>query len=857
MRNGGVLFSFVTLLGLAASCSSGDGGGTPQATGGASSTAGAPGTAGQQAQMCGAGLANCNGTCVNTFSNFSNCGGCGKACAQGQMCSNGMCTCVDPLSACGASCVNLKSDGNNCGACNTTCGAQVCSQSKCSDTCAQNELQCANSCVDSQNDPTNCGACNNVCGPSQICRNGGCECTTGTRCAAQCVDINNNTQHCGACGKACGMGQTCISGVCMGTIIGGGGTGGTGAGGAAGMSGGGGTMGGASGAPPTGGSGGGTVTPPAGRTCPVTEGLIADFEEGKADVLAIEGRAGLFEGYGDAAGAQMAKVETEGTTMCNSGVFHAKGSGFAEYVGVAAVLKGTLDTAKSEYVPAKYDASAYTGISFRAKKGAGNANPIRFGVATPWTEGAPYGDGTCSDTDNANKCWNHLGHFLIDDEELTDQWKTFTFCFDRDFYPLFLPNGVSTENRRAISANLLKLQFQFNQSFNPQTAMLVARNAAFDFYLDDVKFVKTPCEDKIFQSSANTADKFGTNANVGTCMPVTDAAKFNKAISEAYARWKVKFVNDAGAVYSPEQNNKIISEGIGYGMLITAAMGDQAMFDKIWGWAKPKLSDGLLGWDNGVGGSATDADTDMGYALLMAGKQWGGEYASLGMTLIGKAKLRDVDGSNYLLAGCCWGGDPRFNPSYFSPGFYRAFGSDWNAVITTNYVLLDTCDQRFGSSDGIVPDWCDRSGAAMSPSGAQVTSGSLCPDKQACYTYDASRTPWRIGYDVCTGGTAGKAYIDRLITKIAEMHMGGARIDLMKAGYDANGMPLKDAVDNEMAFIGPIGVAAMASTNTAMRDRAFRIVLDIIERPEYYKTYYSTTLGLLTLLMMTGNWPGP
>jgi endo-1,4-beta-D-glucanase Y len=758
--------------------------------------------------------------------------------------------------------VNLKSDGNNCGACNTTCGAQVCSQSKCSDTCAQNELKCGNSCVDSQNDPTNCGACSNVCGPSQTCRNGGCECTTGTRCAAQCVDVNNNVQHCGACGKACGMGQTCVSGACMGTIVGGGGAGGGGAGGTgAGMSGGGGTMGGASGAPPTGGSGGGTVTPPAGRTCPVTEGLIADFEEGKADVLAVEGRAGIFEGYGDAAGAQMAKVETEGTTMCNSGVFHAKGSGFAEYVGVAAVLKGTLDTAKSEYVPAKYDASAYTGISFRAKKGAGNANPIRFGVATPWTEGAPYGDGSCSDTDNANKCWNHLGHFLIDDEELTDQWKTFTFCFDRDFYPLFLPNGVSTENRRAISANLLKLQFQFNQSFNPQTAMLVARNAAFDFYLDDVKFVKTPCEDKIFQSTASTMDKFGTNSAVGTCMPVTDAAKFNKAISEAYARWKVKFVNDAGAVYSPEQNNKIISEGIGYGMLITAAMGDQAMFDKIWGWAKSKMGGGLLGWDNGGGGSATDADTDMAYALLMAAKQWGGMYASEGTGLIGQIRQKDLAGER-LKPGENW--DSLYNPSYFSPGFYRAFGAAWGATITTNYSILNNCDQQFsGASDGLVPDWCTPSGAPSEPRDAAVTSGNLCPPMQACYTYDASRTPWRMGFDACVSGGAGKEYVDRLITKMASLHMGGARIDLMKAGYNASGMPIMAganngaAVDNEMAFIGPVGVAAMASTNAAMRDRAFRTVLDIIERPEYYKTYYSTTLGLLTLLMMTGNWPSP
>ncbi len=817
---------------------------------------------------CQTNYASCNGQCVNTFSDFNNCGACGKVCAASQSCSGGQCTCVAGLSACGAACVNLASDAANCGSCGTSCGTRVCSQRACADTCATGELKCGSACVNSLNDSVNCGGCGIVCGASQACSNGACECLTGKRCAAQCVDTQTNTQNCGACGTICATGQSCVAGVCSGSATGSGGA--TGAGGATGTAGagagGGAPLGGSTGAGGTtsaGGGGGVTNTGGAagGTSCPTTEGLIADFEGGKADVLPIEGRLGRFEGYGDTSGSQTAVVQTEGTTMCNQGVFHASGSGFSSYVGVAAVLKGTLDAAKKEYIPAVYNASAYTGISFRAKKGTGHANPVRFGVATPWTEGAPYGAGTCSETAEDNKCWNHLGQFLIDDEELTNEWKTFTFCFDRDFYPMFLPSGVTTEQRRQISSNLLKLQFQFNQSFVPATGMLVARAAAFDFYLDDVKFVKTACDGGVYASSTGTTDAFGTTANVGTCTPVTDAAKFNKAISEAYTRWKAKFVNGEGAVYSPEQNNKIISEGIGYGMLITAAMGDKATFDRIWGWAKGRTSNGttLLGWDNGSGGSATDADTDMGYALLMAGKQWGGTYTAEGTSLLGAARSGDVDSESFLLAGNSWGGDKRFNPSYFSPGFYRAFGSNWSAVTTTNYTLLNTCDSQFsGASDGLVPDWCQRSGAPMAPSGAQVTSGSLCPTGQACYTYDAARTPWRIGYDVCTGGTSGKAYVDRFLAKMASQYQNGARIDLLKAGWDSMGASLAAAVNNEMAFIGPVGVAAMASsTQVAMRDRAFRTVLDIIERPEYYKTYYSTTLGMLSLLMMSGNWPGP
>lgn len=846
------MLGFAALLGVVASCSSS----TPEPIkpDNNNNTAGTG-----QIPACMSGYERCGTECVSLMNHASHCGMCNKACGPSQTCRGGDCSCVAPLSACGTACVNLQSDATNCGFCGNAC-PKFCSRGACTDTCAEGEMACGNNCVDVRSDPTNCGTCGNVCGANKTCTNGACTCTFGTMCGGECVDLFASTQHCGKCNNPCAPGGTCINGACMGGTPqgtgGSGGAGGTGTGGAT-------PSGGTGGAAPTGGTsnagtGGGGPQIPEGRTCPVSEGLIADFEEGKADVIPIEGRAGVFEGYGDDAGSIMVTVGTEGAESCNQGYLHAKGQGFQSYVGVSAVLKGTLDTAKGEYVPSVYDASAYTGISFRAKKGAMQANPVRFGVATPWTEGPPYGDGSCSDSDPDNSCWNHLGHFLIDDEELTTEWKTFTFCFDRDFYPLFLPNGVSTENRRNIAKNLLKLQFQFNQSFNPADGMEVARGAPFDFYLDDVKLVKTPCDGGVFQSTPGTKVPFGTNAPVGSCMPATDAEKFNKAISQAYARWKQKFINGAGAVYSPEQNNDVLSEGIGYGMLITAAMGDKETFDRIWKWAREHAGGGLLGWRNGDpgSGSATDGDTDMAYALIMAEKQWGGGgYQEAATALINAIKSGDL-ANNRLKPGNQW--DGLFNPSYFSPGFYRVFGSDWAAVTSTNFTLFNNCDQKFGNLNGIVPDWCDaNSGAPSPPMNAQVTSGDLCPQNQACYTYDAARTPWRMGYEACLGGSGGMEYVNRLMQTVAPKHMGGARIDLMRAGWNAEAEPLgMDAARNQMSFIGPMGVAAMASpSHSALRDRAFRTVLDIIERPEYYKTYYATTVGMLTLLMMSGNWP--
>jgi hypothetical protein len=60
-----------------------------------------------------------------------------------------------------------------------------------------------------------------------------------------------------------------------------------------------------------------------------------------------------------------------------------------------------------------------------------------------------------------------------------------------------------------------------------------------------------------------------------------------------------------------------------------------------------------------------------------------------------------------------------------------------------------------------------------------------------------------------------------------------------------------------MAFIGPVGVGAMGLKDSVTFERAFHTTLDIMERPEYYHTYYQATVAMMALLTMSGNWPVP
>lgn len=841
----------VGLFSVIASCSSG--GGTP----GGSSSGG----------KSGAGGSAGGPTCDKDLNNdVDNCGKCGNQCGPGKICSAGVCGCTPGLSECNGACVNLTSDGNNCGTCGTVCSPGFCSNRACVQSCPSGEMQCGNSCVNFQTDPTNCGFCGNQCSGGQACSNGACGCPAGqTTCNGVCVDTKTSALNCGMCGMACSAGQSCVNSQCGG---GGGGSGGAG-GGAVGMSGGaGGAAGGVGGG--AGGSGGGTVMVP-GRSCPATPGLLADFEEGSENgpaLLPLEDRSGAFEIFNDGKSTTetMTVEASGGTAECDKWALHVKGSGYSEWgAGFGFSLIGEPKS------PTPYNAAMhqFTGIKFKAKLGAETKSPVRFNISTPWTENKENPGGMCTPTTaTANKaaadCYQHVGKFLSPGagaDELGTSWKTFTFCFDRDLYPLSLPSNLTTEQRNNIATSILKVQFQFNRGKDysggyPTNGEFPAfkPELPFDFWIDDVSFFTGECPNQVTSPSNNSPAKpFPQNENIGSCAPATNAPKFAGALAEAYARWTKNFVQ-GGKIVAPEQNNDVTSEAIAYGMMIAAAMGDKTAFDKFWSYAKDNgvSGSGLMNWKNGQSGSASDADADMAYALLMADKQWpSAGYKASADSIASNILSKDLV-NNIIRGGSSFQSAP-FNASYFSPAAFRKFAS--GAVVDANYALVNA--NVNAPTKGVPTDWADPgSGAPSGPGSAQVTSDIKDGDNGAM-GYDAARVPWRLALDACLGGgntTAVKAIVDYFGAK----YDNGASIDLMKAGwYKKMDAVHPSAKDSQGSFIGPMGAAGMAVNNAVMRDRAFRAILDILESGDFNHTYFPSTVGLLTALMMSGNFPTP
>jgi endo-1,4-beta-D-glucanase Y len=269
----------------------------------------------------------------------------------------------------------------------------------------------------------------------------------------------------------------------------------------------------------------------------------------------------------------------------------------------------------------------------------------------------------------------------------------------------------------------------------------------------------------------------------------------------------------------------------------------------------------LMTWRiGGAGGtgSATDSDEDVAFALLMASKQWGGTYtAQLASDMIALVYANDIDDAS----GTPKGGNQYqtvepTNPSYFAPAYYREFGKidpRWSAVVTRVYALLGG---GIVPANGLVPAWCG-TGCTV----PATNQGSANPATDMQYQYDAHRVPWRIGIDYCWNGTAAagaKTYTDKTTAFFSAINGVGRIWDV----YTTAGAKGTGAGNNSMSVIGTAGVGAMASGNAAFAQSAYQQVLDGVNRGtldvaatgmQSGYSYFNATVGMLTLLTMTGN----
>lgn len=357
--------------------------------------------------------------------------------------------------------------------------------------------------------------------------------------------------------------------------------------------------------------------------------------------------------------------------------------------------------------------------------------------------------------------------------------------------------------------------------------------------------------------ASGSAGAAGSGGALGACKggvttPATDTAKFPfpqhrfsdaciyptacdaMDVSVGWEKYKALLVVDGGngslRVRRPENSDDTVSEGMSYGMLFAVYMNDRDTFDKLWAYTQSKFDDkGLMHWqiraDGSIQGrnSATDSDEDIGFALMMADKQWGG-FGDVAKSYLGKVLANDFQGDGTIKGGDLY---DDVNPSYLAPAFYRAFAkytgeNRWNQIIDKSYDILNGAAHE---TTGLVPDWTNGRGND--------------------YKYDAARTPYRIGIDACWNKEPrAKAYAEKVSAFFA---MVG--VENIRDGYALDGTKLSD--NKNSTFIGPAGVAGMAANQTQLVNDAYaQVAMDLQAGTE---SYYNLSWALFTGLMMTGN----
>lgn len=419
----------------------------------------------------------------------------------------------------------------------------------------------------------------------------------------------------------------------------------------------------------------------------------------------------------------------------------------------------------------------------------------------------------------------------------------------------------------------------------------------------------------------------------------------NTFVCERYEIWKKNYLETANLVCGPGTARvrtdppQTVSEGQGYGIAISAAMGDKDTFDMLWNFVRNYLSQsakkycgGLMGWmwdgtvacrpvdqpcdpdSGGCGGnqdSAFDGDVDIGIGLVFAARQWP-EYTGAAVDWLLKMECEvntKYDGQyNYPAPGDtfdknCQGypGQPcSYTPgangsvflNYDPPGYFRVFGdflaasldpatySDldreyhrtfWYDTARTVYKMVESCYDQVGVDPGLSTD----KGTYAAPCSVSIDN------------YNWSRFSWRLGVDAAWFGnrldlpenapgssshyapeTQMQAKIDNIqqfyngffVNNPPEAHANRFSTICQNLFPDGAVQNCTPALGHNSYFVNTAMSAYVSvfddrgQTTGSIRQEALEeSVSTTVENDRYYQE----SLGVYTMLFLSGNFPNP
>ena len=223
--------------------------------------------------------------------------------------------------------------------------------------------------------------------------------------------------------------------------------------------------------------------------------------------------------------------------------------------------------------------------------------------------------------------------------------------------------------------------------------------------------------------------------------------------------YKQSCLNKDSDVASMKYRGCTVSEGVGYGMLLTYFNGDDDAFVRIWNYSRAfrdYYGVDLTPWITFSFAkkvdytSATDADLDIATSLILMYYKTGSvAYLTDAQRIMKAIWDYEINKTSLLIYSGdddMWqGDDPVYNLSYFSPVALRLFAKvdtdpshNWTGVLDAMYTYMTTV-QNAGT--GVFPDWSNSAGVAVDPDNGSAAKTYWTFNKESV------RIPWRIAWD--------------------------------------------------------------------------------------------------------------
>jgi endo-1,4-beta-D-glucanase Y len=341
-------------------------------------------------------------------------------------------------------------------------------------------------------------------------------------------------------------------------------------------------------------------------------------------------------------------------------------------------------------------------------------------------------------------------------------------------------------------------------------------------------------------------------------------------------------LNDENRSDGRNRGNICVSEGQGYGMIITVIMAGydpeaKTIFDGLYRFCKAHPSSvdpNLMTWnivtgckskisgDNNY--SATDGDLDIAFSLLLADKQWGSNgsinYRREAVSMIHSIVQHEINPQTYsvMISDALQTDDPQyfdtrasdFMPAHFREFFNATHDSVWLKVIDAGYSIFMDIQAKHSTASGLIPDFLQYVNHKYIPAKPKYMES----DYDGHYYYNACRVPMRLSADYMLFGDKRAFEILGKMNHWIEKKTG-QKPHKLYSGFKLSGSNINGNDYSTPAFIAPFVVSAMVGAEN--RDWLNKLYPFLLQLGYKDFRYYNNTLKMLCLLMISGNYWTP